>query len=134
MNSTYYTARSPTTECSVVEEGSSLSEKTYVSSHPITSNTAAIVSSRGPKLQVIIHPECPIGCYTTSESALPLDSRQPREDGVVTINKDVAGEAAKLETKAVKNRILLCWLTLTIPLFLYLKFKFWDLVPSSHKF
>lgn len=138
MDSTYYTAGSSAEGIPVAEEGSSpLSEKTYVSSRSISSNTAAVISTTGPKVQVIIHPDYPIGCYTTSENAFPPnpDNRQPREGGVVRVNRDVAGEAAKLETKAVKNRILLCWLTLTIPLFLYLKFKFWDLVPASpHNF
>jgi hypothetical protein len=135
MDTVYYTAGSSTEESPVVEEESPpSSEKTYVSSsRSIGNNNAAVINKAGPKVQVVIHPDCPIGCYTTSENAFPRnpDSQQPRECGVVTISRDVAGEAAKLETKAVKNRILLCWLTLTIPLFLYLKFKFWDLVPST---
>ncbi|VVT54587.1 uncharacterized protein SAPINGB_P004150 [Magnusiomyces paraingens] len=43
----------------------------------------------------------------------------------IVVNDDIAADMAARETLAVKNRIILCSLTLTIPIFLYLRFTFW---------
>jgi hypothetical protein len=56
----------------------------------------------------------PIGCYLES---CP---------GQIVTDKEISVIAADRESRAVRNRILLCWLTLTIPLILYLKFTYWD--------
>lgn len=109
----------------------SSSSGTYVSSK--TGNPEINSSS---KIQLNIHPHCPIGCYPrtdgVSEEVEQNQTQTGKEmNGLVTVNKDIAGETAKSEVKAVKNRILLCWLTLTIPLFLYLKFKFWDTITTG---
>lgn len=44
----------------------------------------------------------------------------------IVVDKTVALRYAALETTAVKNRIILIGLTLTIPLFLYLRFTIWN--------
>lgn len=43
----------------------------------------------------------------------------------LTINRDISRHISECEMLAVKNRIILCGLTLTIPVFLYLRFAFW---------
>lgn len=43
----------------------------------------------------------------------------------ITVNDSISHAVADRETLAVKNRIILCGLTLTIPVFLYLRFAFW---------
>ena len=72
-----------------------------------------------PKTELYIHSECPIGCYAQSDS-------KSVTSGKIQVNSDVAIESASSETKAIRHRMPLCWLTLSIPLFLYLKFTFWD--------
>lgn len=44
----------------------------------------------------------------------------------IAINESIALDVSARETLAVKNRIILCSLTLTIPIFLYLRFTFWN--------
>lgn len=56
----------------------------------------------------------PIGCYLEYCA------------GQIVTNREICVNTADRESRAVRNRILLCWLTLTIPLILYLKFVYWD--------
>lgn len=44
----------------------------------------------------------------------------------IYMDNSIALKLAEKETLAVKNRIILCGLTLTIPLFLYLRFTIWN--------
>lgn len=50
---------------------------------------------------------------------------QPGISGI-HMDNSIALNFAEKETVAVKNRIILCGLTLTIPLFLYLRFTIWN--------
>lgn len=45
---------------------------------------------------------------------------------VIQVDNTVALNCAEQETTAIKNRMVLCGLTLTIPLFLYLRFTIWS--------
>lgn len=51
---------------------------------------------------------------------------QHTQGGRVVVDNMISLKCAELESIAVKNRIILCGLTLTIPLFLYLRFTIWN--------
>jgi hypothetical protein len=99
------------------------SQTTLVREEPAGNNSSCetIISSTNPsqrlcfkhKVQLKMY-NTPIGCYLES---CP---------GQIVTDKEISVIAADRESRAVRNRILLCWLTLTIPLILYLKFTYWD--------
>ncbi|RDW24322.1 hypothetical protein B0I71DRAFT_134496 [Yarrowia lipolytica] len=60
----------------------------------------------------IVHSNSPFGSYLDDTNG-------------ITVRTDIARSWAKMEMTAIKNRIVLSGLTLTIPLFMYLKLIFW---------
>lgn len=56
----------------------------------------------------------------------PFGSYVDENSGQIMVRSDIARSWAKMEMQAIKNRIVLCGLTLTIPLFMYLKLVFWS--------
>lgn len=61
----------------------------------------------------IVHCNSPFGSYLEDTNG-------------ITVRTDIARNWAKMEMTAIKNRIVLSGLTLTIPLFMYLKVVFWS--------
>lgn len=62
---------------------------------------------------------------TTVHCNSPFGSYLEDTNGI-TVRTDIARNWAKMEMTAIKNRIVLSGLTLTIPLFMYLKVVFWS--------
>ncbi|KAG5355291.1 hypothetical protein CJU90_4325 [Yarrowia sp. C11] len=61
----------------------------------------------------IVHCNSPFGSYLEDTNG-------------IAVRTDIARNWAKMEMTAIKNRIVLSGLTLTIPLFMYLKLVFWS--------
>lgn len=72
--------------------------------------------------------------YGYAKMEANLIDQSPPELSKVTVTQShqqlfsnaICIQLAQSENRAIRNRILLCWLTLTIPLLLYLKLRFWD--------
>lgn len=70
----------------------------------------------------------PSSVHTHPRSGQDYPDHLVLEECLSTIEVDhtIALDCARLETTALKNRMVLCGLTLTIPLFLYLRFTIWS--------
>lgn len=64
--------------------------------------------------------------YGTPQEPMNLILNSETHQEKLLVDNAISLQYAEKEIKAIKNRIIICGLTLTIPLFLYLRFTIWN--------